>query len=108
MSVATRWDTRDYGRIVSAEWRDGAVVVRFGDRSWVNVAADQLLPPGTKGADWDRLTFSQYEIVVPTTDGQIEIPWSSIRALTDREYGSHLAEAAGDEARQIGLRIKEL
>jgi DNA-binding Xre family transcriptional regulator len=40
--------------------------------------------------------------------GHVEIPWSTIRALTDREYAAHLAEAAEEQARQIGLRIREL
>jgi transcriptional regulator with XRE-family HTH domain len=59
-------------------------------------------------ANWDALTFSPYEIVVPTLQGEIEVPWSTIRLLSDKEYSAHLADAAEEEARQIGLRIKEL
>lgn len=54
------------------------------------------------------MTFDRHEIVVPTADGRIEIPWSSLRALTDREYSAHLVTAAEEQARQVGRRIREL
>jgi DNA-binding XRE family transcriptional regulator len=45
---------------------------------------------------------------VPTLDGLVEISWSAIRALTDRDYAAHLAAAAQEQARLVGLRIKAL
>lgn len=108
MTAAARWDMRDYRRIVSVERRGDALVVLFGDGSWVSVDLVRLLPRGTIGADWSRMTFDRHEIVVPTAEGQIEIPWSSDRAHTDREYSAHLVAAAAEQARQVGLRIREL
>lgn len=43
-----------------------------------------------------------------SADGRIEIPWSSLRALTDREYSAHLVTAAEEQARQVGRRTREL
>src|SRR5207237_5738184 len=57
---------------------------------------------------WARLTFDRHEVVVPTPGGPVEIPWSTVRALTDRDFGVHLAAAADEQARHVGRRIKEL
>lgn len=113
MSAATlvapaKWDTKEYRRMVSASYRDGKLIVLFEDGTWVDLKADRLIPPETRGAQWERLSVSPYEITLPTEDGEVEIPWSTVRAVTDKEYSAHLADAAEEEARQIGLRIREL
>lgn len=113
MSAATlatpaTWDTKEYRRMVSANYRDGKLIVRFEDGAWVSVDARRLLPPEKGGVQWERLSTSPYEITVPTERGDVEIPWSTVRALTDREYSAHLADAAEEEARQIGVRIRAL
>lgn len=108
MSIAVNWGTREYQRIVAAEHHDGELRVRFEDGAWVTVGAERLLPPGTHGANWDAMTFNPYEIVVPTAEGEAEVPWSTIRALTDRAYSAYLAAAAEEQARKIGLRLREL
>jgi DNA-binding Xre family transcriptional regulator len=107
MSVATKWDTREYQRIAAVE-RDGeALVVCFEDGSRVSVDP-RILLPASSTVDWDGLTANPYEIVVPGADGPMEVSWAAIRALTDRDYAAHLAAAAEEQARQVGLRIKEL
>ena len=108
MSVAAPWGLRGYQRIASAS-RDGdELVVCFEDGSLARVEAQRVLPPDTRGADWDAMAVGPYEIAVPTPDGQVEVPWSTIRALTDKAYAAHLAAAAVEEAREIGRRIKRL
>src|SRR6266567_3757736 len=108
MSVSPRWDTGDYQRIIGVERRGSELAVRFGDGAEVVVDPEGLLPSGVRHVDWEALTFNPYEIILPTSTESIEIPWSTIRALTDRQYAMHLADAAREQARQIGLRIKEL
>jgi DNA-binding XRE family transcriptional regulator len=108
MSAAARWDTGDYQRIVGVERHGDEVAVHFGDGTEVVVDVERLLPSGVHGVDWEALSSNPYEIVVPTSVEQVEIPWSAIRVLTDRDYATHLAHAAKEQARQIGLRIKEL
>ena len=103
-----RWIHRGYQRIESARYAAGQLTVRFEDGSSVRLAAERLLPSRASGLTWDGMTFDPYEISVPSADGPVEIPWSTIRALTDSEYGAHLAHVAGEQARQIGLRIREL
>ena len=54
------------------------------------------------------MMVAPYEIVVPTIDDPVEIPWSTIRVLTDQDYSAHLAAAAEEQAKRIGRRIAEL
>jgi DNA-binding XRE family transcriptional regulator len=108
MSAAAKWDTGDYQRIVGVERRGDELAVRFGDGSEVVVDAARLLPSGAHGVDWEALSFDPYEIVVPTSVEQVEIPWSAIRVLTDRDYATHLARVAKEQARQIGIGIRGL
>ena len=108
MTAAAKWDTPEYQRIATASYRTGKLVVTFEDGWRVTVDATHLLPPGTADVDWNRLGVTPYELVVPAGSGEIEIPWSTIRALTDREYSAHLAAAAEEQARLIGRRIREL
>lgn len=108
LAAPAKWDTREYRRMVSATYRDGKLVVLFEDGTWVDLKADRVMPPEARGAQWQHLSVSPYEITVPTDDGEVEIPWSTVRAITDKEYSAHLADAAEEEARQIGLRIREL
>lgn len=108
MSAAAKWNRPGYQRIAAVERRGDRLVVLFEDGSRVSVPAAGVLPPGARGAEWDGVTFNPYEIIVPTADGPIEVPWSTIRVLTDPEYSAHLAASAAEQARRIGLRIKEL
>jgi DNA-binding Xre family transcriptional regulator len=108
MNAAPKWKEPRYQRIVSVERCGDQLLVRFEDDARVSIEAQRVLPPETRDVDWDSITFNPYEIIVPTIGGQVEVPWSTVRALTDGEYGAHLASAAEEQARQIGRRIKAL
>lgn len=108
MTTSQRWNRREYQRIAAVALEGNRLRVGFEDGSEALVEADRVLPPGVLDPDWRRLTFSPYEIVVPTSTGDAEVPWSTIRLLTDREYSAHLAESAEDQAQRIGLRIRQL
>lgn len=109
MSATSPWDTREYQRIASATYNDGLLAVRFEDGSEATVEAVRVLPPRTAPVRWETLSHDAYEIAASTEEGEdVEIPWSTIRVLTDDAYSAHLAQAADEQARQIGLRIKEL
>lgn len=106
--MARKWDMEAYQRLASVKYQAGTLMVQFEDGSLANLAATRALPPGSRGADWSRISFNPYEILVPTAAGEIEIPWSTIRVLTDWDYRAHLAAAAEEQARRIGERIREL
>ncbi len=103
-----KWEAIEYQHIASVSVDGDRLAVHFADGSLAVVAIGQLLPPGLETGQVENITFNPYEIIVPMDEDTIEIPWSTIRALTDREYSAHLADAAEEQARQIGLRIKEL
>jgi transcriptional regulator with XRE-family HTH domain len=102
------WTHMGYQRIAAARYDNGELRVRFEDGSSATLKATSVLPSGTSGVAWDALSVDPYEISVPTAGGPVEIPWSTIRALTDSQYSAHLANVAEQQARQIGLRIREL
>jgi DNA-binding Xre family transcriptional regulator len=108
MSTATKWGTREYQNMVSVERCDNQLRVLFKDGSSVAVDATRLLPSEAHGVDWSGLSFTPFEITVPTAAGEVEIPWSTIRALTDKDYSAHLAAAAEEQARKVGQRLREL
>lgn len=109
MSAASLWDTREYQRIASVDYHDDALTVRFEDGAEVTVEANRVLPPDTRPVRWETLSHGAYDISASTADGDnVDIPWSTIRVLTDDAYGAHLARMADEQGRQIGLRIKEL
>ena len=103
-----KWQWRDYQRIASARLEGNQLVVLFEDGSCARVDAQRVLPADTRAPDWASMMVDPYEIVVPTIDDAVEIPWSTIRVLTDRDYSAHLAAAAEEQAKHIGRRIQEL
>ena len=94
-------ETSAYHRITSARFGAGQVLVDFEDRTHARVAANALLPAHVRDSDWTRMMVNPYEIVVPTPDGSVEIPWDSIRVLTDPAYDAHLQSMAAAEARLL-------
>lgn len=104
-----KWDRPEYQRIARAEHRGDEVAVTFEDGSQVTLKTEQLVSEHVSGVNWSGLKYNLFEIIVPTADdSQLEVPWSTIRALRDKDFSSHLARVAEEEARQIGLRLKEL
>jgi DNA-binding Xre family transcriptional regulator len=108
VSTSVRWDTNEYQRIASAVRAGDALVVRFDDDTRVEVEAARVLPPGTRSPQWESMTVTPYEVIVPALDGEVEVPWSTIRVLADKEFSAHLAAAAAEEARYVGRRLREL
>lgn len=108
LAAPAKWDTKAYRRMVSARYQDGKLRVLFEDGAWVDLKPEQVLPPDTNGIQWERLSTAPYEITVPSEHGDVAIPWSTVRAVTDKEYSAHLVDAAEEQARQIGRRIREL
>lgn len=112
MSVATErkapWYTRDYLRMVSVAHDSGVLRVAFADGARVEVKVEDLLGDHPVAAAWDRLVFDEHEIVVPTADGDIEIPWDVIRVQTDPAFEQHLATKHAEQAKLVGSHLTEL
>lgn len=112
MTVTTRrkqaWDASAYHRMTDARYEAGELVVDFEDGTRARVAARTLLPAGAPDPNWDGMTINSYELVVPTNDGELEIPWTSIRLATDPAFDAHWRAVAAEEDRIIGRRIARL
>ena len=108
MSDRKRWDELKYQRMRSVQYDAGRLAVSFEDGSATTIDVSRVLPHGAQHPDWQQLEFDPYEIHVAASAGPIEIPWSTIRVLTDPEYAEHLTVAAKEQSRSIGRRIREL
>jgi DNA-binding XRE family transcriptional regulator len=108
MMNLNRWDKRQYQRMVSASLEDSYLVVLFEDGSKVRVTVEGLLPSGISDPLWANMQVNPYEIIVPTSIGEREIPWITIRLLTDAEFAAYNAQVAEEQAREVGQRLKEI
>ncbi|MGH2559504.1 MAG: helix-turn-helix domain-containing protein [Thermomicrobiales bacterium] len=115
MSIATAtkqtpkraWDTSLYSRIVEERVLGDEVRVLFANHTWATAPLDELLPGERERANWDRMTYSPHEIIVPTEDGAVEISGFSIRALTDPEFAAHLDNVEKQSAIRIGKLVQQ-
>ncbi len=103
-----RWDTLPYHRMHEVRYANGELVVRFEDGDTAVVGGARVLPPGATGVAWDKLTFNPYEIQIPTAADVVEVPWSTIRLLTDPAYAAFVVAQAAGYARRMGARIRTL
>ncbi len=108
MPARPQWNRRGYQRIAHVAWQAPELVVDFKDGSRARLEGQRLLLPDDGPVEWERLTWSPYEIAVPGPYEVVVIPWSRVRVLTDAGYAAHLSSAAEDEARQIGARLRQL
>jgi hypothetical protein len=94
--ITQTWDTLEYQRIVSVEWRDEQVQVCFGDGAVIQVPPTALVSPETTGVDWARLRTAGYHVVVPAPNGDIEIPWDVLRVHSDPEFAGFWEQLVSD------------
>lgn len=108
MPSIRRWEARDYARIVSVRFRVPTLIVTFADGAEAGVEVERFDNPTIRSQipDWSRARAGEHEVLVPTADGEVGIPWDSIRALTDAEFAAHWAEKTADVAREIGGRLR--
>jgi DNA-binding XRE family transcriptional regulator len=103
-----RWDTVEYGRIEAVGYDAGRLTVRFADGSRVSLPTSAIAHPLLRDPDWSAVTADAFEIHVATPTGDFALPWDSIRALTDPEFGDHLDRVAATVTRQVGARVRAL
>ncbi len=103
-----KWDEPEYQRMVTAAIEDVYLVVSFENGERVKVLTESLLSPGNAGLFWDKMQVTAYEISVPTPTGVREIPWTTIRLLTDRKFAAHMAQVAEEAAQDVGHRLRTI
>lgn len=103
-----KWDNPRFQRIFAVKVDLPHIFVHFEDGTAAKIDSGKILPPGINHPQWERLGFNSYELVLPAENGNLEIPWSTIRVLSDAEYSAYMAKTAEEQARTIGQRLKEL
>lgn len=108
MAKGARWDRSSYQRMAHAVYDNGELHIAFEDGTDVSVLATKTLPPSVQDVNWREMSVSPFEIVVPASEGEVTIPWTTIRVLVDSAFSAHLAQVAEAQAREIGSRIRQL
>jgi DNA-binding XRE family transcriptional regulator len=106
--TSKRWDEPQYQQMASATLEGNYLVVLFEDGVSAKVPTEGLLPPGTSHPLWDKMQVNLYEITIPTSVGEREIPWTTIRLLTDSKFATYMAQVAEEQAQDVGHRLREL
>ncbi|MGB7290959.1 MAG: helix-turn-helix transcriptional regulator [Thermodesulfobacteriota bacterium] len=103
-----KWNDLKYQSITDAKIEGNTLTVNFEDGNISRIPVQHIIPLNVKSANLQDLSYNSYEIIIPTDKGDIEIPWSKIRLLSDDEFGAYMAKSAEQEAKKIGNRIRFL
>jgi transcriptional regulator with XRE-family HTH domain len=102
------WENPSYQKIIDVKVINGELIVAFENRDKVKVSIDSIHPFKMDEIDWDNLYFNSFEIIIPAKPDNIIIPWDKIRVVSDKEFSQYLANAAEDQAKLIGVKIRRL
>ncbi|MFZ1321408.1 MAG: XRE family transcriptional regulator [Ignavibacteria bacterium] len=102
------WNNTSYQKINNAEFANDSLLVNFENGDAIKIPKDRLIPFGISDIEWAKLSFSPFEIVIPASPHPFEIPWDSLRVMTDKEFGKYLAERSEEQSLLIGTKIKRL
>ena len=102
------WDAVAYLRIVAASYGADELIVRFADGTTGRVDVERTTRVQAQRPEWPALTWNEYEVIVPTGEGDFEISSFGIRSLTDPSFHAHLQTRQAESARRVGQRIQEL
>ena len=94
--------------MVSVTPEGNYLIVSFEDGEKVSIEVQRLLPSRTADILWAEVRTTPNELILTTPDGEREIPWITIRLLTDSEFAAYNAQVAEEQARDIGQRLKEI
>jgi transcriptional regulator with XRE-family HTH domain/Zn-dependent peptidase ImmA (M78 family) len=103
-----KWDYPEYQKIINVEIKNDQLLVEFANGDKIKTNLSSIISVDASNILFDKLHFNSYEIIVPTAEGNIDIPWDMIRALTDRDYSKFLADEAEEQANAVGVKIKRL
>lgn len=100
-----RWDKLEYQYINAASIQDSVLEVGFADNSRVSVPVAELLGGQIEPLD---VTYSDYEVVVHTARGDVDIPWTTLRRMSDAGFEDHWAKLAAAEETRVGACLRKL
>ncbi len=110
-------ESREYETLVSVAFdaAERTLIVRFGDGEVVSFSVEHL-PPTRKGARWAEATVEDgAHVHVPVAAGQgdrggdsTDLPWDTLRALSDPQFAAEMAQAAARNALRVGATLRTL
>jgi transcriptional regulator with XRE-family HTH domain/Zn-dependent peptidase ImmA (M78 family) len=106
--IENKWAKQEYQRIRNVTQKEEKLLVSFEDGSLVEVGLENILAPDITNPDWKSLEFNPYEIIIPTSDRQLEISWTTIRLLSDPEFAAFWSHQAEEQSKDVGNRLIEL
>ncbi len=83
-------------------------MVGFADDTESRLAVERLARTQSGRRDWSRVRGDDYEVILPTADGDSEISSFVIRLLTDDAFRALLEAKEAASARWIGQISQEL
>ncbi|MCW3101513.1 MAG: hypothetical protein JWL77_7131, partial [Chthonomonadaceae bacterium] len=81
------------------------VVFENGDEVKIDVRS---LAEFTTAPGWDHLTVAPHALTLEVSDQHVDVSWVDIRALSDARFAAYLVDRAGEQARQVGRRLRLL
>jgi transcriptional regulator with XRE-family HTH domain/Zn-dependent peptidase ImmA (M78 family) len=104
----TTWENSNYQKIKEAKVNKATLTIGFENGDVVEVSKDVLLPLGFSNPDWEKMTFNNFEIIIPADPDILEIQWDKIRVLTDASFAKYLAKVGEEQATLVGIKIKKM
>lgn len=102
------WEDANYRKIKHVKIQDEYINIEFENGDNAKLSKQELVSNDTSDILWDSLNNNVFEITINTKTDVLEIPWDKIRVLTDKKFAKYLAGEAEDEAKYIGIKLKQL
>ena len=103
-----KWDRPEYRRIVRAFSNGSDLFVQFEDGTDIAIPTVSLVSPDTQRTDWTDIAVTPFDLRVKAEPNTLEIPWSTLRSLTDSEFNSHIENSQRRASQRVGLTIRKL
>ena len=101
------WDDAAYQRLVDVRGRGHELVAVFENGDEVRIDS-RALTDSAGEPDWSSLKLAPHALTLSVEGESFDVSWLDVRALSDDDFSAHLVDRAGEQARQIGRRVRLL
>lgn len=108
--MGKKWEDRDYLEVSKVSVVRDKLQIEFRNGDCVELLVSTLASPRFDSIDWKeaRVSNDGLHVHIPALPQELVIPWHQIRCLTDKEFARHMAQRASNQAKYIGVRLREL
>ena len=100
-----------YFKVVGAHVEGESLIVTFANGDTAKIGLNKIVPSRTRTrVDWAQAKPDEQgaSVIVPAKPYEVEVQANMLRKISDREYANHVVQRAEEQARRIGVRLKEL